>query len=114
MLKGESMTSVLAFHLADPILVLPPLNTPIAQVLMEIKNEMFVKWPGKIKTNPNKRSKNKYCEFHRDHGHNTKNYFQLKEKIVNRIKREYLRKYVTDRTQSNSPDRRYGDNIPMT
>ena len=32
--------------------LLPPLNVPIAQVLMDIKNEKFVKWPRKIKTNP--------------------------------------------------------------
>ncbi|PSS08292.1 Sensory neuron membrane protein, partial [Actinidia chinensis var. chinensis] len=31
-----------------------------AEVFMEIKNEDFVKWPGKIKTNPLKRNKNKF------------------------------------------------------
>ncbi|GFZ02411.1 hypothetical protein Acr_15g0010190 [Actinidia rufa] len=35
-----------------PNLVLPPLNTTIAQVLTEIKHEEFVKWPRKIKTDP--------------------------------------------------------------
>ena len=67
------MTDAPAFLLAN-YLVLPLLNTPIAQVLMEIKNEEFVKWPGKIKTNPHKRNKNYYCEFHKDHGHNTEDY----------------------------------------
>ncbi|GFZ17170.1 hypothetical protein Acr_26g0004400 [Actinidia rufa] len=51
---------------------LPSLNTPVAQVLSEIKHEEFIKWPGKIKTDPQKRNRNKYCEFHRDHGHNTR------------------------------------------
>ncbi|GFS29767.1 hypothetical protein Acr_00g0008310 [Actinidia rufa] len=32
------------------------------KVLMEIKHEEFVKWPRKIKTGPQKRNKNKYCE----------------------------------------------------
>ncbi|PSS36080.1 TRNA (guanine(9)-N1)-methyltransferase [Actinidia chinensis var. chinensis] len=41
------------------------------QVLMEIKNEDFVKWLEKIKTNPLRRNKNKYSQFHKDHGHNT-------------------------------------------
>ncbi|GFS38024.1 hypothetical protein Acr_00g0055200 [Actinidia rufa] len=81
----------------DILLMLPPLNTLIAQVLMEIKNEDFMKWLGKIKTNPLKRNKNKYYEFHKDHGHNTEDYFQLKEQIADLIKRGYLRKFVVDR-----------------
>ncbi|GFY99490.1 phototropic-responsive NPH3 family protein [Actinidia rufa] len=35
-----------------PEFILPPLNAPVAQVLLEIKHEEFVKWPGKIKTDP--------------------------------------------------------------
>ncbi|GFZ12853.1 hypothetical protein Acr_23g0012380 [Actinidia rufa] len=62
-----------------PEFTLPPLNDPVAQVLSEIKHEEFIKWPGKIKTDPQKRNRNKYCEFHRDHGHNTEDCFQLKE-----------------------------------
>ncbi|GFZ02198.1 hypothetical protein Acr_15g0008070 [Actinidia rufa] len=97
-----------------PEFILPPLNAPVAQVLSEIKHEEFIKWPGKIKTDPQKRyrNRNKYCEFHRDHGHNTEDCFQLKEQIADLIKRGYLRKYVTDRPPPNSPERRYGDNRP--
>ncbi|GFY95696.1 hypothetical protein Acr_11g0000020 [Actinidia rufa] len=95
-----------------PEFILPPLNALVAQVLSEIKHEEFVKWPGKIKTDPQKRNRNKYCEFHRDHGHNTEDCFQLKEQIADLIKRDYLRKYVTDRPLPNSPERRYGDNRP--
>ncbi|GFZ17391.1 hypothetical protein Acr_26g0006610 [Actinidia rufa] len=103
---------ILALHLAAPEFILPPLNAPVAQVLSEIKHEKFVKWPGKIKIDPQKRNRNKYCEFHRDHGHNTEDCFQLKEQIADLIKRGYLRKYVTDRPPPNSPERRYGDNRP--
>ncbi|GFZ13017.1 hypothetical protein Acr_23g0014020 [Actinidia rufa] len=35
-----------------PEFILPPLNAPVAQVLSKIKHEEFVKWPGKIKTDP--------------------------------------------------------------
>ena len=76
--------------------MLPPLNAPIAQVLMEIKNEDFVKWPGMIKTNSHQIIKNKYCEFHKDHGYNKDECFLLKEKIADLIKREYLRKFVVN------------------
>ncbi|GFZ09774.1 hypothetical protein Acr_21g0003730 [Actinidia rufa] len=95
-----------------PEFILPPLNAPVAQVLSEIKHEEFVKWPGKIKTDPQKRNRNKYCEFHRDHRHNTEDCFQLREQIADLIKRGYLRKYITDRPPPNSPERRYGDNRP--
>ncbi|GFZ09950.1 hypothetical protein Acr_21g0005490 [Actinidia rufa] len=95
-----------------PEFILPPLNAPVAQVLSEIKHKEFVKWAGKIKTDPQKRNRNKYCEFHQDHGHNTEDCFQLKEQIFDLIKRGYLRKYVVDRPPPNSPERRYGDNRP--
>ncbi|GFZ13609.1 hypothetical protein Acr_23g0019940 [Actinidia rufa] len=95
-----------------PDFILLPLNAPVAQVLSKIKHEEFVKWPGKIKTDPLKRNMNKYCEFHRDHGHNTEDCFQLKEQIADLIKRGYLRKYVADRPPPNSPERRYGYNRP--
>ncbi|GFZ00544.1 hypothetical protein Acr_14g0001790 [Actinidia rufa] len=91
---------------------LPSLNTPVAQVLSEIKHEKFIKWPGKIKTDPQRRNRNKYCEFHRDHGHNTEDCFQLREQIADLIKRGYLRKYITDRPPPSSPERKYGDNRP--
>ncbi|GFZ05550.1 hypothetical protein Acr_17g0011220 [Actinidia rufa] len=95
-----------------PELILPPLNAPVAQVLSKIKHEEFVKWPGKIKTDSQKRNQNKYCEFHRDHGHNTEDCFQLKEQIADLIKRGYSGKYVATRPPHNSPGKKYGDNRP--
>ncbi|GFZ07040.1 hypothetical protein Acr_18g0012100 [Actinidia rufa] len=70
----------------QPNLILLPLNIPIAQMLMKIKNEELVKWTGKIKTDPLKRNKNKYCEFHKNHGQNIEDCFQLKEQIADRSK----------------------------
>ena len=46
-----------------------PLTTPIDQVLMQIKDDTTLTWPGKLKGDPNKRSRDKYCHFHRDHDH---------------------------------------------
>ncbi|GFY87395.1 hypothetical protein Acr_05g0010340 [Actinidia rufa] len=95
-----------------PEFILPPLNAPVAQVLSKIKHEEFIKWPGKIKTDPQKRNQNKYCEFNQDHRHNTEDCFQLKEQIADLIKRGYLRKYVATRLPPNSLEERYGDNRP--
>ena len=48
-----------------------PLNTSLDQVLMQIKDDPYLKWPERMKRDPNKRNKNKYCYFHRDHEHDT-------------------------------------------
>ena len=42
----------------------PPLNTLIDQVLMQIKDEEALTFFGKLKGDPSKRPKDKYCFFH--------------------------------------------------
>ena len=56
-----------------------PLNVPLEQVLMQIKDKPSLKWPEKMKGDPNKCNRNKYCHFHRDHGHDTAECFDLKQ-----------------------------------
>ena len=63
-----------------------PLNMPLEQVLMQIKEDPFLKWPEKMKGDPNKRNTNKYCHFHRDHGHDTDKCSDLKQQIENLIR----------------------------
>ena len=43
-----------------------PLNTSIDQVLMQIKDEGALTFPGKLKGDPSKTSRDKHCHFHRD------------------------------------------------
>ena len=52
------------------------LIAPIDQVLMQIKDKEALIFPGKLKGDPNKRSRDKY--FHRDHGHDTADCYNLK------------------------------------
>ena len=54
------------------------LTAPIDQVLMLIKDEGALTFLGKLKGDPSKRPKDKYCRFHRDHRHNTANCYDLK------------------------------------
>ena len=56
-----------------------PLNTPIDQVLMQIKDEGALTFPSKLKGNPSKRPRDKYCRFHKDHGHDSSNCYDLKQ-----------------------------------
>ena len=67
---------------------------PVDQVLMQIKDEEALTYPGKLKGNPNRRSKVKYCRFHRDHGHDTANCYDLKQQIEALIKQEKLQRFV--------------------
>ena len=55
-----------------------PLNAPLDQVLMQIKDKGTLTFSGKLKSDPTKRSRNKYCRFHRDHGHDTTDCYDLK------------------------------------
>ena len=67
---------------------------PHEQVLIQIKNDPSLKWPEKIKGDPNKRNWNKYCHFHRDHGHDTDECFNLKQQIQNLIRQGKLRNFL--------------------
>ena len=58
-----------------------PLNTPLDQVLMQIKDEGALTFPGKLKSNPTKRSRNKHCCFHCDHSYDTADCYDLKQQI---------------------------------
>ena len=46
-----------------------------------------------MKGDPNKRNRNKYCCFHKDHGHDTNECFDLKQQIENLIRQEKLRNF---------------------
>ena len=61
---------------------------------MQIKDEGALTFPGKLRSDPTKRLRNKYCRFHRDHGHDTANYYDLKQQIEAFIREGKLQKFV--------------------
>ena len=61
---------------------------------MQIKDDPSLKWPDKMKGDPNKCNRNKYCHFHRDHGHDTDECFDLKQQIENLIRQWKLRNFL--------------------
>ena len=65
-----------------------PLNAPLDQVLMQIKDDPS------LKGDPNKCNKNKYCRFHRDHRHDTNECYDLKQQIENLIRHRKFRHFV--------------------
>ena len=72
-----------------------PLIAQIDQVLMQIKDEEVLKFLGKLKGDPSKRSRDKYCRFHRDHGHNTTDCYDLKQQIEALIRQGKLQRFVS-------------------
>ena len=79
-----------------------PLNAPLDQVLMQIKDKRTLMFPGKLKSDPTKRSRNKYCRFHRDHGHDMADCYDLKRQIEALIREGKLQKFVSkERTDTN-------------
>ena len=67
---------------------------PIGKILMQIKDEHYLKWPKPLHSSPNVHDKKKYCRFHRDHGHYTEDCWDLKEQIEKLIRKGKLQKYV--------------------
>ena len=67
---------------------------PIDQVLMQIKDEGALMFPGRLKGDPNKRSRDKYCRFHHDHGHDTVDSYDLKQQIEALIRQGKLQRFV--------------------
>ncbi|XP_059635311.1 uncharacterized protein LOC132277472 [Cornus florida] len=73
-----------------------------------IQDDASLKWPPKLKADPTKRSLGKYCRFHRDHGHNTEDCFDLKNQIENLVRKGHLRKFTTGNGKGGSNPAREG------
>ena len=70
------------------------LTAPIDQVLMQTKDEGALTFPDKLKGDPNKWSRDKYYRFHRNHGHDTADYYNLKQQLEAFIRQGKLQKFV--------------------
>ncbi|XP_043806212.1 uncharacterized protein LOC122721718 [Manihot esculenta] len=72
---------------------LTPLNASRAKVLMAVKNKEFLQWPKPMRAEASQRDPDKYCQYHRTHGHDTNNCYQLISEIERLIKRGHLRNF---------------------
>ena len=70
------------------------LTASVSQVLREVRNEQFLRWPTQMKSNPATRDNTRYYEFHRDYGHRTDDCIQLRKEIEYLIRRGYLRRFI--------------------
>ena len=77
-----------------------PLTATVSQVLHEVQNEQFLRWPSRMKSNPATRDNTRYCEFHKDYGHRTDDCIQLRKEIEYLIRRGYLRRFIEPEGQA--------------
>ncbi|XP_077221632.1 uncharacterized protein LOC143855400 [Tasmannia lanceolata] len=61
---------------------------------MAITDKQYLKWPPKLMSKGSKRDRSKYCQYHKDHEHDTDECCHLTEEIENLIKRGHLREFV--------------------
>ena len=66
----------------------------VDKILAQIKDEHYLKWPRPLHSLPNVHDKKKYCRFHKDHGHYTEDFRDLKEQIEELIWKGKLHKFV--------------------
>ena len=77
--KGEKKPSPLSFKSEPRKMEAPrfqqevftPLNASFTKVFMAIKGDPAFRWPLKMRSDPYKRDRSRFCEYHREHGHST-------------------------------------------
>ena len=83
---------------------------PVHQVLENIKNEPFFKWPNKMAVDPTKCNQNLYCHYHQEQGHTTENCRNLwdhLDQLVREGKLKSLLHHSSDKgNQTNSNSRK--------
>ncbi|XP_063941458.1 uncharacterized protein LOC135149627 [Daucus carota subsp. sativus] len=76
--------------------VFTPLNPSASKILNEIKGKPGFVRPPKMKIPDYKKNSDKYCDYHRDNGHNTDECYHLKKLIERMVKAGDLNQYVKD------------------
>ena len=61
---------------------------------MQIKDKGALTFLGKLKGDPSKRSRDKYCHFHRDHSYDTSDCYDLKQQIKALIRQGKLQRFI--------------------
>ena len=61
---------------------------------MQIMDKGALTFPGKLKGDPSKRFRDKYCCFYHDHDHDTSDCYDLKQQIEALIKQGKLQRFI--------------------
>ncbi|GAA0141011.1 hypothetical protein LIER_02253 [Lithospermum erythrorhizon] len=83
-----------------------PLRVSVAKVYVQMSAKQLLPVPGRMRENPGKRDQNRYCEYHREHEHDTNECRILKMKIEKLIQCGYLKEFTGGRTYEERPQGR--------
>ena len=81
-----------------------PLFWPIQEVMTTAEAQNLLKKPTKLKSLPEKRNRDKYYRYHKDHGHDTGDCFKLKIAMEKLIERGQLVEFVDNNKQPRRDD----------
>ncbi|XP_028069015.1 uncharacterized protein LOC114271600 [Camellia sinensis] len=70
------------------------LTEPINAVMSKIQHLSFFKWPSKMVSPPDTRRRDKRCEYHKDHGHETESCYALKDHLEELVQDGWLQQYI--------------------
>ncbi|KAL5547083.1 hypothetical protein UlMin_006770 [Ulmus minor] len=90
-----------------------PTTVPVATIYTENEHLGIFTIPPAIKTPVNRRDNTKYCRYHRDIGHITKECRVLKDEIERLIQRGQLRNYVRNGDQQPRQPAQEGEDIEV-
>ena len=87
--KGEKKLGLLSFKNEPRKMEAPrfqqevftPMNANFIEVFMAIKGDPAFRWPQKTRSDPYKRDRSRFCEYHREHGHSMKDCMVLRREI---------------------------------
>ncbi|XP_019244284.1 PREDICTED: uncharacterized protein LOC109224153 [Nicotiana attenuata] len=65
------------------------------------KLEPKVKWPPKMRSDPNTRKSDAFFEFHQERGHKTEDCIALRQEVVNMLRQGHLKELLSDKGKTN-------------
>ena len=74
--------------------VFTPLNASFTEVFMAIKGDLAFRWPPKMRMDPFKRDRSRFCEYHGDHRHSTEDCLVLQREIKVCVKNWKLLRFL--------------------
>ncbi|KAL0455882.1 UNVERIFIED_CONTAM: hypothetical protein Slati_0927400 [Sesamum latifolium] len=65
-----------------------------------VEKSNLLQWPQHTRFTPAKKYSSKYCKFHKERGHDTKDCYQLKDEIERLVRQGYFKEYKLERDES--------------